>query len=76
MKNRILVSIIMAVIFSSILGFQVSGEISYLTDVSAQPILSSTEPYFENVVYITWDGTNYRALEDLIDDGTLVNTKK
>jgi len=76
MKNRILVSIILVVLFSSILGFQVSGEISYLTDISTQPILSSTEPYFENVVYITWDGTNYKALEDLIADGTLVNTKK
>ncbi len=76
MKNKILVSSIMVILFSSILGFQVSGEMSYLTDISSQPILSSTEPYFENVVYITWDATNYKALEDLIDDGTLVNTKK
>ncbi|MCE7747446.1 MAG: sulfatase-like hydrolase/transferase [Candidatus Heimdallarchaeota archaeon] len=76
MKNRILVSIIMVVLFSSILGFHVSGEISYLTDISTQPILSSTEPYFENVVYITWDGTNYKYLEKYIDNGTLVNTKK
>ena len=76
MRNKIIVCVIVFMFSLSLLGFQVSSGFEYQNDLETQVIFSNDTPYFENVVLITWDGTNARALEELIDDGTLVNTKK
>jgi hypothetical protein len=76
MKNKYFVSLGILILFSSVLSFQVTGGVTYQTEITSQPVINNATPYFENVVFITWDGANARALERHIDDGTLVNTKR
>ena len=75
MKRKLLTLLILVGLFSSLQGFN--------TSVYSQPepsefviLNNSVLPYFKNVVFITWDGTNYKVLEDMIDDGLLPNTEK
>ncbi len=75
MKQKILTFVILITLFSSIQGF---NAISYTNQETSDFIIINdfVIPYFENVVFITWDGTNYKVLEDMMDDGRLVNTNK
>jgi len=76
MKSKHFISIGILILFTSVISNQVSGNTLFLTELTSHTEIQSTTLDFENVVFITWDGTNYKALEDLINDGTLVNTKR
>ena len=75
MKNKILTIVILVSLISSIQGFKAQAFLNQETE-NSPTINNSVLPYFKNVVFITWDGTNFQAFEDKIDDGTLLNAKR
>jgi len=75
MKRKLLTLVILVALFSSLQGFNTT--IYSEQEPSNYIILNDFAiPTFKNIVFITWDGTNSKVLEDMIDDGTLINTKK
>ncbi|OLS32761.1 MAG: hypothetical protein HeimAB125_05650 [Candidatus Heimdallarchaeota archaeon AB_125] len=76
MRKKALKVFLLVILFTSVQSFTISGKQIQTEEVISQPLALDPIPYFENVVFITWDGTNSRALEQFIDDGTLVHTKK
>ncbi len=75
MKQKLLSSVILVVLFSSLQGINTTV---YSQQKPSDFVIvnDSVLPYFKNVVFITWDGTNYRVLEDMLADGLLPNTEK
>lgn len=76
MRNRALKIFSLVVLISFVHVFTISGNQTLAEAVIIQPMTLDSIPSFENVVFITWDGTNSKELEKYIDDGTLVHTKK
>ena len=76
MRNRTLKIFSLVVLISFVHVFTISGNQTLAEAVIIQPMTLDSIPSFENVVFITWDGTNSKELEIYIDDGTLVHTKK
>ncbi|MCE7742051.1 MAG: sulfatase-like hydrolase/transferase [Candidatus Heimdallarchaeota archaeon] len=75
MKKKLLTLVILVALFSSLQGFNTT---IYSQQKPSDYIIlnDSVLPYFKNVVFITWDGTNYKVLEDMIGDGLLPKTEK
>ena len=75
MKKRIIISAFILLIFIASSGIKITAN-----ELSFDSTIVITEeqdlPYFDNVVLITWDGTNAEWLEKLIDNGTLVNSQR
>ena len=75
MKKYFFNFMIILLIFVSSSGFTIT---------SSEVILTSTftikeeqvEPYFDNVVLFTWDGTNAEWFSKLVHNGTLVNSQR
>ncbi|MHA1447571.1 MAG: sulfatase-like hydrolase/transferase [Candidatus Heimdallarchaeaceae archaeon] len=75
MKKYILNFMIILMIFVAASGLSLSSsEITFTSSVviNAEP----TEPYFDNVVLFTWDGTNAEWFSKLVHNGTLVNSQR
>ncbi|MCK5141353.1 MAG: sulfatase-like hydrolase/transferase, partial [Candidatus Heimdallarchaeota archaeon] len=75
MKKSIIISVMILSIFIASSGLKITAN-----EISFDSIVSINEeqdlPYFDNVVLITWDGTNAEWFEKLIDNGTLVNSQR
>ncbi|MHA1200927.1 MAG: alkaline phosphatase family protein [Candidatus Heimdallarchaeaceae archaeon] len=75
MKKRIIISVMILSIFIASSGLKITAnELSFDSTVSIN--VEQDLPYFDNVVLITWDGTNAEWFEKLIDNGTLANSQR
>ncbi|MHA1591568.1 MAG: alkaline phosphatase family protein [Candidatus Heimdallarchaeaceae archaeon] len=75
MKKRILCSIILIFIFLAACGLKISANNTIL-EMSVKLDEAEDTPYFDNVVFITWDGTNAEWFSKLTNNGTLVNCQR
>ena len=75
MKKNIFNALIIVMIFIAASGSKVTAN-----DIVVSNTITFTEeqeiPYFENVVLITWDGTNAEWFSKLVNNGTLVNCQR
>ncbi len=74
MKRKLLTILILVGFLSTLQGFNATVYSYQQPDNTIA--LNDAPPYFKNVVFITWDGTNHLVLEDMIADGLLPNTAK
>ncbi|MBY9001832.1 MAG: alkaline phosphatase family protein [Candidatus Heimdallarchaeota archaeon] len=75
MKKRIFISVMILMIFIASSGLKITANELILESIS---VINEEQdiPYFDNVVLITWDGTNSEWFKRLIDNGTLVNSQR
>ena len=75
MKKESLTVFLLLMLFIPFSGTELKADnVSYIGNISLNQDVEI--PYFENVVFITWDGTNYKWLEELAEDGVLANTQR
>lgn len=76
MKGKAIFLSTLIVILVSSQSYALSSSSFTQDDFIFTPVLNDDLPYFENTVFITWDGTNYKWLEELMNNGTLVNMNR
>jgi predicted AlkP superfamily pyrophosphatase or phosphodiesterase len=76
MRKRIFFTTVLLFILTSVFlySYQIKGLQDQIVTIIDSP--DQVDPYFDNVVIITWDGTNAEWFNKLIDNGTLANTRK